>query len=197
MLTLTILATVLATAASAAAEPALTNPANNVTYQGFLRNGVEMFLGVPYAKDTGGENRFKPPEFAAPENGSTINATAYGPACPQALGKPGLFPLYITNVTEISEDCLNLNIARPNGTEEGAQLPVYVWIHGGSFWSGFNGDISNAPDEMILQSVDNHLPIIHVGINYRLGGMTEHFSRYPACANMLSIRLCTEQSTVR
>lgn len=151
-------------------EPIVSDVTSNVTYRGFLRNGVEVFLGVPYGDDTGGENRFKPPTMYLPKNGSTINATAYGPACPQPIGRPGLFPLYISNVTEISENCLNLNIVRPNGTDGGSKLPVMVWIHGGSFWSGFNGDIANAPDAMILQSVENQLPVIHVAINYRLGG---------------------------
>jgi carboxylesterase type B len=170
MLRAVFLTAVLLLAAATRADPVVTNSSNNVTYQGFLRNNVELFLGVPYGNDTGGHNRFKPPVFAEPANGSTVNATAYGPACPQAVGRPPLFPLYITNVTEISEDCLNLNIARPHGTGEDSKLPVMVWIHGGSFWAGFNGDVSNAPDAMILESEANGLPMIHVAVNYRLGG---------------------------
>jgi carboxylesterase type B len=151
-------------------EPLVVDTSNNVTYRGISRAGIEIFLGVPYGQDTGGENRFKPPQVYLPQNGSTVNATKYGPACPQAVGKPPLYPLYLSNVTDISEDCLNLNIARPNGTEPGASLATIVWIHGGSFWSGSNEDIANAPDGMIIQSVDNQLPVIHVAMNYRLGG---------------------------
>ncbi|KAL2272930.1 hypothetical protein FJTKL_05690 [Diaporthe vaccinii] len=44
-----------------------------------------------------------------------------------------------------------------------------VWIHGGSFWSGQNGEITVAPDGLILESVENELPIVHVALNYRLG----------------------------
>lgn len=151
-------------------EPIVTDPSSNVTYQGLLRNGVEVFLGVPYGQDTGGENRFKQPQVFVPDNGTTIHATSYGPACPQPMGQPLLYPLYLSNITDISEDCLHLNIVRPNGTDEGSKLATIVWIHGGSFWSGSNADVANEPDAMVLQSVENYLPIIHVGINYRLGG---------------------------
>lgn len=157
-------------AALALAEPLVVTPGSNVTYQGFVRSDVEVFLGIPYAEDTGGENRFKPPQIHVPENGSTVDATSYGPACPQVQGRPPLFPLYLSNVTDISEDCLHLNIARPNGTDELSKHPVMVWIHGGSFWTGSNADIVSAPDALVLQSVENKLPVIHVSINYRLGG---------------------------
>lgn len=160
----------LSTLSLALAEPTVVDQHSNVTYQGFVRNDIEVFLGIRYAEDTGGENRFKPPQLYVPDNGSTINATAYGPACPQPLGRPGLYPLYLSNITDVSEDCLNLNIARPNTTDELSQHPVMVWIHGGSFWSGSNADIVSAPDGLILQSIENKLPVIHVAINYRLGG---------------------------
>lgn len=165
-----LLLSIIVGAALSVADPVVTNADNNVTYQGFVRNGVELFLGVYYAEDTGGENRFKPPRVYVPDNGTTINATAYGPACPQVTGTPPLFPLTLSNVTDISEDCLQLNIARPNGTEDTSKLPVMVWIHGGSFWDNSNAEITNAPDALILESVENDLPIIHVAINYRLGG---------------------------
>lgn len=32
---------------------------------------------------------------------------------------------------ESSEDCLYLNVVRPAGVDEKAELPVAVWIHGG------------------------------------------------------------------
>jgi carboxylesterase type B len=162
----------LCTAVSVIADPVVLNPEHNVTYQGFGRNGIDVFLGIPYAQDTGGANRFKPPQLYVPEDGTTIDAGSYGPACPQPLGQPGLYPLYLSNITDISEDCLNLNIARPNDTTAASKLPVMVWIHGGSFWSGSNADIVAAPDGLILESIESGTPIVHVGINYRLGGET-------------------------
>lgn len=120
-------------AAAVLASPAVYDAEANVTYLGFTRNGVEIFLGIPYAQDTGGPNRFKPPQpFSFPQ-GTTVNATDPGPACPQPLGQWNA-PLTLLNVTSVSEDCLNLNIVRPaNASHLNESLPVMVWIHGGRF----------------------------------------------------------------
>ncbi|KHN95654.1 Carboxylesterase, type B [Metarhizium album ARSEF 1941] len=150
-------------------NPVVHDASNDVTYHGLNRNGIEVFLNIPYGQDTGGENRFRPPRPYMSPRGSIINATAYGPACPQALG-PWVPPISLTNITKVSEDCLNLNIARPMGKHvEGKKLPVLVYIHGGSFWAGSNEEITIRPDGMILESVRNGLPVIHVAMNYRFG----------------------------
>ncbi|KAK6957986.1 hypothetical protein Daesc_000778 [Daldinia eschscholtzii] len=153
---------------AATGNPQVVDTRKNVTYRGFNRNGVEAFLNIPYGQDTSGPNRFKPPRPFVPESGSVIDALSYGPACPQPLGNEFL-PLGLTNTTEISEDCLNLNVIRPKCLRAGDRLPVLVWIYGGGFWSGQNREITTAPDGMILESVANGLPIIHVAMNYRLG----------------------------
>lgn len=137
---------------------------------GVGRNDIEIFLGIPYAQDTSGENRFKPPVPYEYAPGTTIDATKPGPACPQPLGV--LYPpLGLGNITETSEDCLNLNVARPKAEDRQGKgpLPVLVWIHGGSFWWASNTEPTTAPDGMIKQSVENGDPIIHVAMNYRLG----------------------------
>lgn len=139
----------------------------NVEYQGVERNGIEIFLGIPYGQDTSGQNRFKPPRpYTVPSN-TTFDATQPGAACPQPIGQL-LPPLALGNVTNISEDCLNLNVARPKGISAGEKLPVIVWIHGGSFWFGSNTEPTTAPDGLVLQSVESGSPIIHVALNYRL-----------------------------
>lgn len=43
---------------------------------------LNKWLGIPFAEDTGGQNRWRPPIPRRPTN-SLINATAYGPACLQ------------------------------------------------------------------------------------------------------------------
>lgn len=150
------------------ASPQVVDSKRGVTYEGLERNGIEVFVNIPYAQDTSGANRFKPPRPYVPAAGSTIDATSYGPSCPQSLGV-WVPPLTLGNITEVSEDCLNLNVARPRHACEGDRLPVLLWIHGGSFWAGDNHETTTLPDGMVLESVKNGLPVIHVSINYRLG----------------------------
>ncbi|TPX14715.1 uncharacterized protein E0L32_005110 [Thyridium curvatum] len=154
--------------AQSESSPRVLDKKQDVTYEGLDRAGVEVFLNIPYGQDTGGANRFKPPRLHVPEHGTVIKARSYGPACPQQTGVWS-GPLSLSPVNDISEDCLNLNIARPKGTLPDSHLPVIVWIHGGSFWTGMNAEITTRPDGMILQSVENGTPIIHVAMNYRLG----------------------------
>ncbi|KAI0137516.1 Alpha/Beta hydrolase protein [Xylariales sp. AK1849] len=153
---------------AATAAPTVFDKQRNVTYQGLHRNDIEVFLSIPYGQDTSGANRFKPPQPAVPESGSTIVAQSYGPACPQQVGA-GSPPLSLSDVTDISEDCLNLDVARPKGTCSTKRLPVMVFVHGGSFWAGQTSEITTAPDGLILQAAENGTPVIHVAMNYRLG----------------------------
>lgn len=148
----------------AVANPSVVHSKHGVTYRGIHRNGIEVFLGVPYGQDTGGANRFKPPRPHILPHGSIIHATSNGPACPQQVGSDP------RGITGISEDCLNLNIARPKDTGYKDKLPVMVYIFGGGFWAGSNSDPRSRPDSLVLESVKNGLPVIHVAINHRLGG---------------------------
>nr|POF14901.1 secreted lipase [Quercus suber] len=140
----------------------------DVSYEGIHRDEVETFLGIPYGRDTSGMHRFKAPRPFSPRRRTTIRATAAGPACPQSLGGSAL-PLSLGNVTEISEDCLHLNVYRPNGTQPGDRLPVLLFIHGGSFVSASKDEPTLQPSGLILQSVSNGHPVMAVNINYRLG----------------------------
>lgn len=150
--------------------PTAYDPDHNVTYVGVVRNGIEIFLNIPYGADTSGANRFRPPQPATIPSGSTIIAQAYGPACPQPL-RSSTNPLELSPITQVSENCLNLNVARPKGLKPSDNLlPVMVYIHGGSYLVGWNGDLSIVPDGLILQAEENLTPIIHVAMNYRLGG---------------------------
>lgn len=94
-----------------ASAPSATIPDVDVTYRDIDCNGVEAFVNIPYGMPTDGAHRFKSHRLHIPVPGSTIYADSYGPACPQDLGG-WISPLSLTNVTWISEDCLNLNIVR-------------------------------------------------------------------------------------
>lgn len=109
------------------ATPLVTNSANGVSYQGTSANGVEQFQNIFFGQSTAGELRFAPPQPYVPPNDATIDATAPGAACPQvSTGN-----LFIGPVTNMSEDCLSLRIARPANTAATDKLPVMVWIYGG------------------------------------------------------------------
>lgn len=100
-----------------------------ISYQGSLLRDVEHFYNIFYAHDTSGSNRFAPPMPYDPPSGALIDATTPGAWCPQGMGDP---PLPFTSpITNVSENCLSLRIARPKGTKASAKLPVMVWIHGG------------------------------------------------------------------
>ncbi|TDZ14071.1 Para-nitrobenzyl esterase [Colletotrichum orbiculare MAFF 240422] len=87
-----------------------------------------VFLGIPFAQTTAGENRWRAPQDL-PESTSTFDATSYGPTCPQAISG--------TAFSQQGEDCLNLNIWTPaNGTS----LPVFVYMYGGAMVTGSNSN---------------------------------------------------------
>ncbi|KAI9820162.1 MAG: hypothetical protein M1827_005784 [Pycnora praestabilis] len=141
--------------------------ANDVTIVGSSANGVEQFQNVPYGQDTSGANRFAPPKPIVLATGTTIQATASGAACPQAMDPlPGINGLF-ANVTNESEDCLNLRIARPAGISADADLPVFVWIYGGAYQLGNIYDPLYEPTAFVEQSVANGLPVIFVSMQYR------------------------------
>ena len=108
--------------------PKVIDEANKITYIGTLNDKVEHFQNIFYAEDTSGNNRFAPPIPRKVTPGSTIDATRAGAWCPQGTGD--VLP-FTSSVTNISEDCLSLQIARPQGTTKGSRLPVIVWLHGG------------------------------------------------------------------
>ena len=155
---------------STALKPAhVHDPTCDVTYQGVSEHGIETFYSIHYGQDTSGANRFKPPIPYIPAKGSHIDATTAGPACPQPKGD-SFKPLYLSIVTDISEDCLHLNVYRPEGTSPDAKLPVLLYIHGGSFWIGSKDELVIQPGGLIKRSVDIGIPMMSVTINYRLGG---------------------------
>ncbi|KAL7622116.1 hypothetical protein AAE478_007618 [Parahypoxylon ruwenzoriense] len=137
-----------------------------ITYIGSGSNGVEHFQNIFYAEDTSGKNRFAPPIPVKHDKGSFIDATQSGAWCPQGTGD--ILP-FTSRVTNISENCLSLRVARPRGTAPDAKLPVMVWLHGGGHALGSASDVLYEPDGLVKQAAEDGQPLIFVAINYRLG----------------------------
>ena len=122
-------------------------------------NVAKAWLGIPFAADTSGENRFRPPVAPAVWN-FTMDCTAWGSACPQHC----VLPEGSCNPSNQTEDCLNLNVFMPIDASSNDQLPVMVFIPGGAYVQGTAG--SFIYDARLLANRGN---VIIVTINYRLG----------------------------
>lgn len=128
--------------------------------------GVLAWKGIPYARPPVGELRWRAPQPAAPWTG-ILRATDF--ASPPFQRLP-LFGHYLG-----SEDCLYLNIWRPDTDRRG--LPVYVWIHGGD---NLVGSADMNPD-FLGQNFAAATGSVFVSINYRLGILG--WFRHPALAS--------------
>jgi para-nitrobenzyl esterase len=89
---------------------------------------VLAFKGMPYAADSGGPNRFRPPQPAQSWTG-VRDALEYGDQCPQ-MPPTGGNDRPDDGSIRTSEDCLVLNVWTP-GLRDGKRRPVMVWLHGG------------------------------------------------------------------
>ncbi len=96
-------------------------------------DGIYAFKGVRYGAPPVGELRFKPPVRPEPWI-ETADAYEYGHRAMQGSGALG----DSTDMPEMSEDCLFLNVWSPGLDDK--KRPVMVWLHGGGFSSGSGGD---------------------------------------------------------
>ena len=120
------------------------------------------FHAIPYANPPIGDLRFKPPEPFVDKWNEKYDASnsSRTPICPQIA--EGNF----MNIDEdqLDEDCLYLSVYAPKNNSFSSQLPVLVWIHGGSFDRGIGMFPFHGP-ERLIEGDD----IIMVSINYRVG----------------------------
>lgn len=91
--------------------------------RGYTHDSVQVFKGVRYGADTS-PRRFMPPVPPANWTG-IIEATEYGPSCPQQS----------RNDSHVSEDCLFLNVFTP-ALRDSRKRPVMFYIHGGAYANG-------------------------------------------------------------
>lgn len=115
------------------------------------------FLGIPYAAPPVGDLRWKAPRPVASWN-DTLAVNALPEFCPQFL--------YFTNAYAGVEDCLYLNVYRPQTQER--DLPVFVWIHGGGNTNGDTGQEFPVYDGARLAERGN---MVVITVQYRLGAL--------------------------
>lgn len=132
-------------------------------------NGTHAWKGVPFARPPVGEWRWRAPVDPVPWKAPRA-AQQFGPACVQygRIYGPGANNRYDDTIGQTlnqavgSEDCLYLNVWRPS--DRRGNLPVIVFVHGGSNVSGYTADpvydgaaLAKAADAVV------------VTVNYRLG----------------------------
>jgi para-nitrobenzyl esterase len=123
-------------------------------------DGVQAWLGVPYAAPPINDLRWKEPQ-PVPAWQGVFNADRLAPECIQPL-RPRLNNHYFGS-PGTNEDCLYLNIWTPATAKAGAKLPVIVWIYGGG------NTIGSASVALYDGSnIAKHGAIL-VSMNYRVG----------------------------
>jgi para-nitrobenzyl esterase len=127
------------------------------TLQGVAANGVIAFKGIPFAAPPVGDLRWRPPQPAAHWTG-TRSAAEYGHDCMQLPFPSDAAPLG----TKPSEDCLVLNVWRPEARSD-HKLPVIVWIYGGGWVNGGSSPSVYDGSQFARGGV------VFVSFNYRLG----------------------------
>ena len=134
---------------------------------------VEIYAGIPYAKAPIGDLRWKEPQDITPWDGvkdctyfaareMQVDTASVISTLVDMYSSKGWHPDYIMNpLQNMSEDCLYLNIWKPNTDKK--DLPILFYIHGGSLTTGssafadYNGETLARND------------VITITIGYRLG----------------------------
>ena len=123
---------------------------------GIIKNGMQQFLGIPYAAPPVGSLRWRPPQPHMKWY-DTFEAVSFGNVGAQNNRS---FPGF--GYFSESEDCLYLNIFAPEVRRRDKLYPVMVWIPGGGLIMG--GSNGYDPSALVKDG-----EVVFVSMNYRLG----------------------------
>jgi para-nitrobenzyl esterase len=130
----------------------------NGPIRGITKDGMDQFLGIPFAAPPVGNLRWEPPQEPKPWS-HVLDVDKLSKTCVQT-NTLGVFA-----EPSLNEDCLYLNVYRPGdkgARQDGAKrLPVMVWIHGGGWFDGSANEYNPA---WLVKKGDT----VFVSINYRL-----------------------------
>ncbi|CAD6906307.1 unnamed protein product [Tilletia controversa] len=161
--------------AEGAIDPLLIVTTTSGQVRGQASGSLYTYKGIPYGKSTGGSRRFRAPTLASYSN-SIIDATAFGPSCPQLVNNASRLVSAFTgsvapSLDQQSEDCLSANVFVRGSTRAKASslinghggAAVMIWIYGGSFQYGASSSgLYNAQN-----FVEGQDDVIVVSFNYR------------------------------
>ncbi|MGA3085926.1 MAG: carboxylesterase family protein [Thermodesulfobacteriota bacterium] len=139
------------------------DPTVNTAYgqlKGYVDQETIIWKGVPYASAPVDLLRWAPPKDPVPWNG-VHEATKPAKKCTQLLTTDEWIRTGVVD-PDSSEDCLYVDIYRPEYPAHPGLLPVYVFIHGGS--NNF-GSARDYDGKVLAKRSD----VVVVTVQYRLG----------------------------
>lgn len=153
---------------------------------------VDHFLGIPFAKPPIKELRFASPEIHEGWK-DFLDVVKLPPTCWQYIFSGfdivnAGARMWVNN-TEMSEDCLYLNVWRPSGISN-ANLPVMVWVYGGGYTTGtstlevYNGTYLAAKHDVIVVSMQYRLGAFGF---LRINPRGNRFNREPVNSTKLAL----------
>ena len=161
--------------AACSAEPSIDVAGETLT--GKHDANVVAFLGVPYAEPPLGDLRWRAPQPLLTKM-PRREATQFAPACMQTMRILDWYRYMAETFggsqdyyqdLEVSEDCLYLNVWTPT-LDKSANLPVMVWLHGGSNISGWSYERNYRGQALADQGV----VVVSVGFRVGLFGFMSH-----------------------
>ncbi|KAF7298756.1 Carboxylic ester hydrolase [Mycena indigotica] len=169
-------------------------------------SNTQSFLGIPFAQPPVGQLRFQLPQPIPAYNG-THTVTSFGPGCPQQAfklpivdGLPQEVLDYITNtaygiIFPSDEDCLTINVIKPNTATSSSKLPVVAWIFGGGFELGSPAMYDGTA--IVERSISMGEPVVYVSMNYRVSAFGFLASKEVRAAGIGNLGLQDQRQALR